>query len=82
MASPVTLRLDEETRQRIARIARRRGVSASQIVREAIRNCVEREEAASPYDALADLVGTVRGGDRHRSEATGRRFQQILRSRR
>jgi predicted DNA-binding protein len=82
MASPLTLRLDGETRQRIARIARRRGVSASQVVREAIRDCVEREETASPYDAMADLIGIVRGGDPRRSMATGRRLRQILERRR
>jgi predicted transcriptional regulator len=78
MASPVTLRLDEETRQRIARMARRRGVSASQVIREAIRDWVEREEATVPYDAIADLVAIVRGGNPHRSSATGRGFRQLL----
>ena len=36
MASPLTLRLDEKTRKRIVRIARRKQVSTSEVVRQAI----------------------------------------------
>jgi predicted transcriptional regulator len=36
MPSPVTLRVDKETRQRIARIARRKQMSASEVIRQAI----------------------------------------------
>ncbi|MBI4502001.1 MAG: ribbon-helix-helix protein, CopG family [Gemmatimonadetes bacterium] len=82
MAEPVTLRLSQEARARIARIARRRGVSASEIIREAIEGLVEREEAFTrPYDAVADLIGTVHGGRRSRSTATGRQFTEQLRRR-
>jgi predicted DNA-binding protein len=82
MASPVTLRLDQPTRRRIERIARRRGVSASQVIREAIHDCVDRQEQGSPYDQVADLIGTVHGGDPKRSMQTGRRFRQMLARRR
>ncbi len=82
MASPVTLRLDQQTRRRIERIARRRGVSASQIIREAIRAHVDRQEQGSPYEQIADLVGLVHGGDARRSVNTGRRFRQMLARRR
>ena len=36
MASPLTLRLDEKTRQRIARIAARKRLSTSEFIRQAI----------------------------------------------
>jgi predicted DNA-binding protein len=83
MADPVTLRLTQEARARIARIARRRGVSASQIIREAIEALMEREETVvPPYEAMADLIGIVHGGRRSRSAATGRQLQDQLRRRR
>lgn len=83
MASPLTLRLDKKTRERIARIARRREVSTSEVIREAIEAWVERQEPVSaPYEAMADLIGVVRGGKPKHSAETGRRFQELLMKRR
>jgi predicted DNA-binding protein len=83
MASPLTLRLDEKTRQRIARLARRKSVSTSEVIREAIAAWADRQEPlTSPYDAMKDLLGVVRGGNTKRSEQTGRRFKAILKRRR
>ena len=83
MASPVTLRLDEETRQRIAHIARRRRVSASHVIREAIEAYVGGQETeVSPYEAVADLIGVVHGGNPKRSTGTGRQFAALLERRR
>lgn len=80
--SPVTLRLKKETRLKIARIARRRRVSSSHVIREAIEALVERTEAAtSPYDSIAELVGVVDGGDPRRSQDMGRRFTEMLKAR-
>ncbi|HKV23886.1 MAG TPA: ribbon-helix-helix protein, CopG family [Candidatus Acidoferrum sp.] len=79
MASPLTLRLDPKTRQKIARLARRQGVTTSAVIRRAIAAWADREEAVgSPYEAMADLIGVVRGGDPKRSEKTGRRFAALL----
>jgi hypothetical protein len=76
----MTLRLDKETRMRIARIAQRRRVTASLVIREAIDAWVGRQEATgSPYEAMADLIGVVRGGNSKRSQQTGRQFGQLLR---
>jgi predicted DNA-binding protein len=83
MASPVTLRLDKITRQRLARIARRRRVSTSQVIREAIDALVTREEATgSPYEAVADLIGVVHGGNPELSTDMGRQFARLLKRRR
>jgi predicted transcriptional regulator len=50
MTSPLTLRVDKETRLRIARIARRKQVSASEVIRQAIEAWIEEQEpAGSPY---------------------------------
>ncbi len=77
------MRLDDKTREHIARIARRRRARASELIREAIRSYVEREEsAASPYEAIADIIGIVHGGDPGRSSQAGRRITQLLKSRR
>ena len=83
MASPVTLRLDQDTRRRLARIARRKRVSASEVIREAIEAWVERQEATGqPYEAVADLIGVVHGGNPERSTAAGRQFAELLKRRR
>ncbi len=83
MASPLTLRLDEKTRQRIARIARRKQLSISEVIRRAIAAWAERQEpAGSPYEAMADLIGVVRGRNSKRSEQTGRVFTKLLKARR
>jgi len=83
MASPLTLRLDPKTRQRLERIARRKQLSKSEIVRQAIDAWADRQEPVdAPYQMLADLIGTVRGGKANRSSQTGRRFAELLKRRR
>jgi Arc/MetJ-type ribon-helix-helix transcriptional regulator len=83
MDSPVTLRLDKETRHRIARIAGDKRVSASEVIREAIQAWVEEHEATTaPYDSIADLIGVVHGKNPKRSTGTGRQFKKILKDRR
>jgi len=82
MASPLTLRLDPKTRQRIARLARRKRLSTSEVIRQAIAAWADSQEpVASPYDAMIDLIGVVRGGNPKRSEQTGRRFAALLKGR-
>jgi Arc/MetJ-type ribon-helix-helix transcriptional regulator len=83
MASPVTLRLDKKTRQRIARVARRKRVSASEVIREAIDAWMKRQDAgATPYEAVSDLIGVVHGKNPRRSTETGRQFAELLKGRR
>jgi Arc/MetJ-type ribon-helix-helix transcriptional regulator len=83
MADPMTLRLNDETRQRIRRIARRRRVSVSDVIRQAIDSWVEQQEpVGSPYELMADLIGVVHGGNPRRSSGTGRRFRELLQDRR
>jgi len=83
MASPFSLRLDHKTRQRIARLARRSEVSASDIVRSAIESMADREESrVEPYQLVADLIGVARGRNPRHSEQTGRRFAKLLKHRR
>lgn len=82
MASPLTLRLDEKTRQQIARIARRKKLSTSEVVRQAIEAWMDREEpAVKPYELMKDLIGVVHGGDPKRSEQIGRKFRESMKQR-
>jgi Arc/MetJ-type ribon-helix-helix transcriptional regulator len=58
----MAVRLDRGTRDRVARIARRRRQPASEVVREAIQAWVERQEGeARVADVIADLIGCVSG---------------------
>lgn len=82
MPSPVTLRLENKTRQRLARVASRRHISTSEVIRQAIEAWLELQEPiAAPYEAMADLIGVVNGGNPRRSAETGRRFREIVKSR-
>jgi hypothetical protein len=82
MASPLTLRLDGKTRQRIARLARRKRLTTSEVVRQAIAAWADREEpVTSPYEAMKDLIGIVKGGNPKRSEQTGRSLTSLLKRR-
>jgi|SRR5580700_4831330 hypothetical protein len=83
MASPLTLRLDAKTRKRIERIARRRQVSVSEVIRLAIAAWAEQQEPiAKPFEAIADLIGVVHGEMPGRPTRMGRRFSEILKKRR
>jgi Ribbon-helix-helix protein, copG family len=83
MASPLTLRLDEKTRKRIARIASRKQLSTSEVVRQAIEAWTDLQEpVTSPYEVIKDLIGVVHGGNPRGSMRTGRRFAKLLKRRR
>jgi predicted DNA-binding protein len=83
VASPITLRLDPDLRQRVTRIARRKRTTTSNVLREAITTWVQREESAgSVYESIKDLVGIVHGGDPNLSTDMGKKFTQLLRGRR
>jgi Arc/MetJ-type ribon-helix-helix transcriptional regulator len=86
MPSPLTVRVDDQTRQRIARIARRKRLSNSEVVRQALvafAEKAEREEPVTkPIDLIRDLIGVVKGGDPKRSERTGAQFAKMLKERR
>jgi predicted DNA-binding protein len=83
MASPLTLRLNKKMRQRITRIARRKQLTTSEAIRQAIEDWATRQEPIhSPYEAIADLIGVAHGGDPGLSSQTGRRFTNLLKKRR
>jgi predicted DNA-binding protein len=83
MDAPVTLRLDRETRERVARIARQKRISASDVIREAIDNWIKMYDVrVTPYEKASDLIGVVQSGGKTRSAHTGRQFKELLKNRR
>lgn len=58
----MAIRLDQRTRARVERMARRRRQPTSEAVRQAIEAWVERQEGeANVYELVADLIGCVEG---------------------
>lgn len=80
----LTVRMDAKTERTLDRIAKRRNLSRSDVVREAVAHygtLHEQPPAASPYDAWADVVGVVDLGIRDASRTTGEQFADALKSR-
>jgi hypothetical protein len=66
----MTIRVDRAFRRRLQAAARRRSVTPSAATRMALEGWVaaeERQAQARPFEALADLIGSVHGGDPARS---------------
>lgn len=83
MGEAMAVRLSAEMRQRLLSTAKRRRLSASEAVREAVESWLEREEEqASPAALIADLIGCVHGGDPQRSAGGGARVARELTARR
>ncbi|MEW6269042.1 MAG: ribbon-helix-helix protein, CopG family [Thermodesulfobacteriota bacterium] len=81
-SSVVSLRLDLETRRSIDRLARARGRSRSDVVREAVAALIERAPAEDrPYESWKPIIGIARGGRPDLSERTGERFRELLAAR-
>ncbi|MBI5365401.1 MAG: CopG family transcriptional regulator [Planctomycetes bacterium] len=83
----LTVRLNAESQATLDRLARRRGVSKSEVVRQALATLVRVDAtAAAPPRRLSDewahLIGCVRGGDPDLSERTGEKLRQLLARRR
>ncbi|MFN8640522.1 MAG: ribbon-helix-helix protein, CopG family [Candidatus Binatia bacterium] len=79
---PLSLRLDPDTEQLVTRLARSRGQTKSEVLREAVR-ALSREHAAgrsgaTVYDAIKDHVGCFDSGGLNLSVRTGRRFAALL----
>lgn len=76
------LRIDAQIRARVARAAKRRGLSSSEAMREAIEAWVKQEEAAlTPFERIEDLIGSF-DGPGGLSTGGGRRVAEDLNSRR
>jgi Arc/MetJ-type ribon-helix-helix transcriptional regulator len=79
---PLSLRLDPETERLVGRLARSRGQSKSEVLREAVRALSREQQVTragpSLYDAIADHIGCFDSGGLNLSVRTGRRFKTLL----
>ena len=80
---PLTVRVDTKTERLIERLARKRGSTKSEVVREAIgvlarQEAEGRNKADRPYETIRDLIGIAQGGPANLSGQTGGQFRQLL----
>jgi len=80
MQTMITVRVDRKTRQRLAALAKRRGVRESALVRQALETLLASEEQ-SPYEIWRPSIGIAHGGPRDLSVDTGRKFAELLKRR-
>ena len=82
---PTSVRLDARTEALLVRLARMRGRSKSDVIREAVKRLADAEagngRAPSLYDRISHLIGKVGGGPPDLSERTGEKFTKLLRAR-
>jgi hypothetical protein len=80
----MSLRLDAETERLVNRLARSRGQTKSEVLREALRALASEQRTSSGptlYDAIAHHVGCFDSGGMNLSARTGRRFASLLKER-
>ena len=81
----LTVRLNPRAERALNALAKRRGLSRSDVVREAIEryDAQERDvkDSRRPYNAWVDVIGTVTLGVRDPARTTGAQFTAIVRRR-
>jgi hypothetical protein len=78
---PTSIRLDPDTDRALEELARRRATTKSELIRGAIEDLLGVERS-SPYERVADLIGSVSGGPADLSERTGESFRSLLEKKR
>ena len=82
----VSVRLDAKTEGLVNQLARQRGQTKSEVIREAIKTLAASEgggkKPVRPFEAIAHLIGCAHGGPRDLSERTGEKFRKLLLERR
>ena len=75
-----TVRLDPATRATLERLARQRGQTRSEVIRDAIGHLADEGQEGSPsaYERLQPFIGIADSGGRQLSRETGRRFRELL----
>ena len=78
----LTVRLSPKTERALSALAKRRRLSRSDVVREAIEYYgaadADAGVAGRPYDAWLDVLGTIALGVRDARRTTGEQFTEIL----
>ena len=82
---PLTVRLNPRTERLLNTLAKRRGLSRSDVVREAIARYEAEETSVGrstrPYNAWLDVIGVVNLGVRDPACTTGEHFTATVRKR-
>lgn len=73
-----TVRLDTATEALLQRLATSRGLTKSDVIRDAIAKLAEEEEGLSAYHWLQPFVGIVDSGGQQLSRNTGQRLRTLL----
>jgi predicted DNA-binding protein len=77
----ISVRLDDKTKRRLSRYARARGVSQSEIVRQAIDALLNGgavHDGKTVYEKMKHLIGSVHSGRSDLSQNTGDKFYEML----
>jgi hypothetical protein len=80
----LNVRIDAETAALVDRIARERGLTKSEVVREALAALREQEELDTrpPLSVrLAHIIGSGDSGGKQLSQRTGEKFARLLQER-
>jgi Arc/MetJ-type ribon-helix-helix transcriptional regulator len=75
---PLTVRLNPKSERALSALAKRRRMSRSDLVREALNRYENDDETSGPYDAWLDVIGIVKLGARDPSRTTGDLFASIV----
>ena len=79
---PTSVRLDQETESIVNRLARKRGQTKSEVIREALLALARAEERATGRgtldDSITHVIGCVEGGPANLSERTDEKFRALL----
>jgi hypothetical protein len=79
---PLNVRLNARTQRALDALAKRRRLTRSDIVREAIEQYAAGSENAAtdvgPFNRWADVIGVVRLGAREPARTTGEQFAAIV----
>jgi len=75
-----TVRLDTELETTLERLARQRGQTKSDVIRDAIEHLAREQKTsgATALERLRPFIGIADSGGRELSRQTGRRFREML----
>lgn len=77
----LNVRIDPQTAAFLERVARERGLTKSEVVRQALvtlREQTARTSAKTPFELMSHLIGSGDSGGMRLSEHTGERFARML----
>ena len=77
----LSVRLNEKTKRQLSRYAKARGVSQSEVVRQAIDallNGRAARDGTTVYEKMKHVIGSVHSGRSDLSQNTGEKFYEML----